>query len=84
VSGAERVIGDSKYTRREHLLAIFIVRKGARLANQRVNNVSIVNRYQFLTHESRHRLDRMSLVSDRDLLGPHADIDSLTDQPAGH
>lgn len=84
VSAAQRVVSEPEHAGGKHLLAVFVIRKGSRLADQRINDVTIINRHQFLTRQSRHRLNEVALVSHRDLLGPDPDIHLLSNQPAGN
>lgn len=78
------VPGHAKHAGREHLFTVAIVGEGARLADQRIDDVPIVDRHQLLAHQPRHGLNVMSLVRDCDLFGTNPQIDQLADQSAGN
>jgi hypothetical protein len=67
----------------KHFLAVSVVCEGARLANQRIDDVAIIDRRLVFSDQSRHDLDDMSLMSHRDLFGGHTHVDRLTNQPTG-
>ena len=84
MGGAEHVVSDPKLAGRKHLFAVLIVGKCARLANQRINDVAIIDRRQFLADQSRHRLNDVALVRHHDFFCSDSQIDSLTNQPTGN
>ena len=67
------VVGHSESRRRVHVIHIFIVQKGARLANQRIDHMAKVNRFFVVSKHARHPLK--TLVSAPQfkviLLNPH-------------
>jgi len=67
VSTAQQVPGHTKVASRKHFFTVLIVRKCSRLAQQRINDVSIIDRGQILPDESRHRLDHMPVMSHEDV-----------------
>lgn len=81
---AEHVVGDAERARGKHFFAVLIVRKRARLANQRIDDVTIVDRDLLLAHQSRHGLDQVALMRHGDLFGPYPHVRLLADQPAGN
>lgn len=77
VSVPQCVVSDAEHTRREHFFAILVVGKGSGLSRQRINNVPVINRYLLFTDQPWHRLNMVSLVSHRDLLGSNSHIHLL-------
>jgi len=69
---------------RKHFFAVLVVGKRTRFSHQRVDDVSIINRGLLLSDQSRHRLNEMSLMRDRDLFSSNAKVDELIDQPTGN
>jgi hypothetical protein len=67
----------------KHFLAVSVVCEGTRLANQRIDDVAIINRRLVFPDQSRHDLDDMFLMGHRDLFGGHTHVDQLTNQPTG-
>ncbi len=80
---SQYVPGDPEPAGGKHFLAVSVACEGARLANQRIDDVPIIDRRLLLSDQSRHDLDDMLLMSDRDLFGRHTHIDRPTNQPAG-
>lgn len=81
---AEDVVGNAESAGGKHLFAVFVVREGARLTNQRIDDVAIIDRRLLLANQSRHGLNQTPLVRHRDLFGTHPHIHRLTDQSAGN
>jgi len=46
--------------------------------------VTIIDRRQILPDQSRHDLNKVSVMSHRDLFGPDAKVHELADQPTGN
>ncbi len=67
----------------KHFFAVSVVCEGARLANQRIDDVAIIDRRLVFSDQSRHDLDDMLLMSHSDLFGRHTHVDRLTNQPTG-
>jgi hypothetical protein len=84
VSAVEQVVSDSKLTRWKHLFAVLVLRQRARLANQRIDDVTIVDRHSLLPKQSLHRLNGMILVAHEDLFRTDSYVDFLADQPTGY
>ena len=80
----EHVVSDAEPAGGKHLLTILIVRKRARLANQRIDDVAIVDRDLLLANQSRHGLNGVTMMSHGDLFGSNAHIHLPADQPAGN
>jgi len=56
------VVGHSESRRRVHVIHIFIVQKGARLANQRIDHMAKVNRFFAVSKRARHPLKTLVSV----------------------
>jgi hypothetical protein len=74
----------AKTARGKHFFAVSIVGEGSGFSHQRINDVSIIDRCQLLTNQSRHRLNMVSLMYHRDLFSTNPQIDELIDQPTGN
>lgn len=79
-TGAEPVVGQAEPRRREQIIAVRVIRERAGFANQRVNDVAVVNRRAVPAHESRHRIDEFVRVPDLDAVGEEPGFDLLADQ----
>lgn len=84
MSGSERVPGHAKTAGGKHFFTISIVRKGSRLADQRIDDVSIIDGRQVLADQPRHGLNEVSLMRHYDLFGTDPQVDELADQSAGN
>jgi len=84
VSTTQQVPGHTKLAGRKHFFTVLIVGKCSRLAQQRINDVSIIDRGQMLPNESRHRLNHMTVMSHDDVFRRNSQIDTLADQPTRH
>lgn len=84
MSRSQRIPRHAKAAGREHLFAVLVVGKRARLSHERINDVPIVDCRPLLADKSGHRLNQMSLVSHRDRFGSDAQINFAADQPAGN
>jgi len=73
-----------KAARGKHLFAESVVGERTRLADERIDDVPIVDRCQMLADQPRHRLNRLAVMSHRDRFGTDAQVDQLSDQPAGN
>lgn len=82
--GAQEVPGHPKTAGRKHFFTVAVVGKGSRLADQRIDDVPIIDRGQMLTNQSRHDLNDVTVVRHRDLFGTDPQINQLTDQSAGN
>ncbi len=67
----------------KHFLTVSVVCEGTRLANQRIDDMAIIDRSLMFSDQSRHDLDDMSLMSHCDLFGGHTHVNRLTNQPTG-
>lgn len=84
MSGPQRVPRQAKTAGRKHLFAVPVVRKRARFADQRIDDVPIVDGRQLLADQTRHRLNHVSVMRHRDVFGTDSQIHQLTDQPTGN
>lgn len=84
VTASKHVIGDSELTGRKHFFTVLVIGKCSRLADQRIDDVTIVDAPSMLTVQTGHCLDVVSLVCHDDLFGSKPHIDFLTDQPTGY
>ncbi len=80
----QHVVGHAKLAGREHFFAVLVVGKRAGLANQRIDDVTIIDRHQFLADKSRHGLNDVPLMRHDDFFGCDSQINLLTDQPTGN
>lgn len=81
---AEPVVGDSETRRRKEVVAVSVIREGARLANQRVDHVPIMHRRLVSADETRQRIDVLIGVPDFHAVGEKPCFDPLADQAAMH
>lgn len=79
---AEPVVGQPEPGRREQVVAVGVVRKRARLADQGIDDVAVVDRVPVATDEPRQRIDVPVRVPDLDAVGEQSGLDPLADQPA--
>ena len=70
--------------RGEHVLPVLIVLKGARLANQRIDHVAVVDGMLACTDQAGHSLDQYIAVPDLDEVGIDPRLDLVSDQTAGN
>lgn len=70
--------------RGEHVLPVLIVLKGARLANQRIDHVAVVDGMLACTEQAGHSLDQYVAVPDLDEVGIDPRLDLVSDQTAGN
>ena len=84
VALAEPVVGDAKARGREQIVAVSVIRERARLADQRIDDVPIVDRVLVATHQPRQRIDVFVRVPDLDAVGEQACFDLFADQAAMH
>lgn len=78
---AEAVVGQAEPRRREQIVAVGIVRERARLADQRVDHVSVVHRVPVASHEPRQRGDAPLRVPDLDPVGKQPRLDRFANEP---
>jgi hypothetical protein len=79
---AEGVVGHAEVARGEQLLAVLIVRESPRLADQRVDDVPVVDRVLALPRQPRHPLHQHPGVPHLHLLDADYHIHRLPDEPA--
>ena len=84
MSGPQCVPCQTKAAGGKHFLAVSIVRKRARLAHEGIDDVPITDGRQLLADESRHGLNHMSVMRDRDLFGTDPQIHQFADQSTGN
>lgn len=82
--GAEPVVSDAEARRREEIVAIGVLGEGARLANQRINDVPVVHGVLIAAHQPRQRVHTPIRIPDLDAVGIEPRLDFLADQPAVH
>jgi hypothetical protein len=81
-AGAEAVVGHAEPRRREQIVAVGIVRERARLADQRVDDVPVVDGVPVAAHQPRPRFHTPVRVPHLDAVGIEPRFHPLTDQPA--
>jgi hypothetical protein len=79
---AEPVVGQPEPGRREQVLAVRIVRERARLADQGIDDVAVVDRVPVAADQPRQRIDVPVRVPDLDAVGEQPRLDPLADEPA--
>lgn len=82
VLSAQRVIRHAKMTRGEQVLAVHVVREGTRLADQRVDDVPIVDRVLAAAAQPRHALHDLARVPHFHLLHTQHHLHLLAYQAA--
>ena len=83
-AGAEAVVSHAEPRRREQIVAVGIVRERARLADQRVNDVPVVDGVPVAAHQPRPRFHTPVREPHLDAVGIQPRFYPLTDQPAVH
>ena len=78
----EPVVGQAEPRRREQIIAVRVIRERAGFADQRVDDVTVVNRRAVPAHQSRQRIDEFVRVPDLDAVGEEPGFDLLADQAA--
>lgn len=81
---AEPVIGQTEARRGEEILAIGIVGEGARLADQRIDDVPVMHGRAIPAHQSRQRVHVLIGVPDLDAVGEEPGLHLVADQAAVH
>jgi hypothetical protein len=81
---AEAVEREAEPGRREQVFAVGVVRERPRLADQRVDDVSVMHRRPVPAHQPRQRVDESIGVPDLDPVGEQPGLDPFADQPAMH
>jgi len=84
VIAAEPIVGDTKLARRKHLLPILVVRERTRLADQRIDHVTVIDRVLAAARQPGHPLDFASPVPHLDDVGVDHHVDPVANQPAGN
>jgi hypothetical protein len=82
--GTEVVVGHAEPRRREQIVAVSVLGECARLADQRVDDVPVVDGVPIAAHQPRPRLDTPVRVPDFDAIGIKPGLDLLADQPTVH
>ena len=83
-SGTEPVVGHAEPRRRKQIVAVGIVRERARLADQRVEDVPVVDGVPVAAHQPRPRFHTPVREPHLDAVGIEPRFHPLTDQPAVH
>jgi hypothetical protein len=83
-AGAEAVVGHAEPRRREQIVAVGIVRERARLADQRVNDVPVIDGVSVSAHQPRPRFHAPVRKPHLDAVGIEPRFRPLADQPAVH
>lgn len=78
----QHVIGQAKPRRRKQFFAITIVLERARLADQRVDHVPIVDAMLATSPQPRQRVDALLAIPDLQLFGVQPHVHRLADQAA--
>jgi hypothetical protein len=80
----QHVVGNPKLAGWEHFFAVLVVGKRAGLANQRIDDVTIIDRHMFLPDKSRHGLNDVPLMRHDDFFRCDSHMNVLTNQPTGN
>jgi hypothetical protein len=83
-AGAEPVVGHAEPRRREQIVAVGIVRERARLADQRVDDVPVVDGVPVAAHQPRPRFHAPVREPHFDAVRIEPRLDLLADQPTVH
>lgn len=78
------VVGQPKAARREQVVAVAVVRKGARLAHQPVDDVPVMDAMLAPATQTRQVFHLLLGVPHLDVVGVDAGLDPFPDQTAGH
>lgn len=78
------VVGHAKVTRGEHVGMILVVLQGPRLAHQRLDHMSVVDRVFAIAQQARHGLNSLTRAPDFNLVGVDDHIDLHANQTTGH
>jgi hypothetical protein len=79
---AEPVVGQAEPRRREQVVAVGVMRERARLADQRIDDVAVVDRVPVAADQPRQRVNVPVRVPDLDAVGEQPGFDLLADEPA--
>ena len=82
--GPQRVIRQAKATAGEQVVAVAVVREGARLAHQPVDDVPIVNAVLAAAPQARQPFHQPLGVPDLDVVGVQTGLDPFPNESAGH
>ena len=80
---AQLIVGDAEVTGRKHVLPILVVLEGARLADQRIDHVTVVDRVLAAAGQTWHPLDFGPGVEDLHEVGVDHHVYRVPDQSAG-
>jgi hypothetical protein len=80
----QRIVGHAEMARGKQFLSVAIVREGAGLAHQPVDDVPIVDAMLVAAAQPRQMLDPLLRVPHFQVFHEETDLDLLADQPAGH
>jgi hypothetical protein len=78
------VVGDAERRRREQVIPVSVRRERARLADQPVDHVAVVDVVLSATTQAWHPLHHLLRVPHLHVLGVDSHLDPFTDQPARH
>ena len=83
-AGTEAIVGHAEPRRREQIVAVGIIRERARLADQRIDDVPIIDEVLVAAHQPRQCPDALIREPDLDAVGKKPRFDLLVDQPTVH
>lgn len=81
---AQPIVGQAKVAGGEQIFAIFVVFKGARLADQRIDDVAVIDRVFAAAGQPRHGLHQVARAPDLDCFRVDHHLDAVSDQTAGN
>jgi hypothetical protein len=81
---AKPIVSDAKTRRREQIVAVRVIREGARLAHERIDDVPIVHGMLVAAHQARQRVDVLVGVPDLDAVGEQPGLDLFAPQTTVH
>jgi hypothetical protein len=84
VIAAQPIVGDAKVAGRKHVLPILVILERARLADQRIDHVTVIDCVLAVAGQAWHPLDFGPRIEDLDEVGVDQHVDLLPNQPARH
>jgi hypothetical protein len=84
VVAAQPIVGEAKMAGRKHLLPILVVLERARLADQRIDHVTVIDCVLAVADQAGHPLDFGARIEDLDEVGVDHHVHPVANQPARH
>jgi hypothetical protein len=81
---AQLIVGHAEVATRKHVFTVLVVLERARLADQRIDHVTVIDRVLAMAGQTWHPLDFGARVEDVDEVGVDHHVHPVPDQPTGH